>query len=55
MRMSPQCQAEGCVNRPKWFIYDFDKGWVWVACDDHEVTKKPEELSVLIPQPPEPP
>ena len=55
MRMSPQCEKEGCTNLPKWFIHFVERGWVWLACDEHEAVKEPGELSVAIPFPPPPP
>jgi hypothetical protein len=52
MRYSPeQCEKEGCAAVPTFIIVDRKRGWMWVACPDHEAEKSPEEASVPLPEP----
>jgi hypothetical protein len=47
-----QCEHEGCIQPPVFIVINFARGWIWVACTEHEATKLANEASVLLPQPP---
>lgn len=55
MRYTPdQCEKEGCSHKPTFIVVNPLRGWMWVACADHEAEKTEEELSTALPAFPPP-
>jgi len=52
MRLLTKCEKEGCELDATSIVVNYQLGWAWFYCDDHEAEKEEGEVSTPLPAPP---